>query len=132
MPLLFGYGTLRSDVGEHSYPVGKSLGFGRVTGQLWKIRNTYGEWAGVMEVEPGLDRGIRGETYGEVFEIEEYQLPDLDRREQATAKPPYYYRKLVDVRMVDGRVLRAFVYFAGPGRTTWVEKIPSGDWKDIL
>jgi len=125
--LLFGYGTLRSDLGEYSHPCShlSSLGFGWVEGELWHIENSFGRWAGVKEAKGAS-------AYGEVFEIFKTQLASLDGREQANAEPPYYVRKLVPVMMADGSKVEAYIYFSGDARTTYLERVASGDWKDFL
>jgi gamma-glutamylcyclotransferase (GGCT)/AIG2-like uncharacterized protein YtfP len=144
MSLLFGYGTLRSDLGEYSYPIGgcKSLGLGITKGELWYIQNYFGKWAGVKEL-PGEWNGVglhhrKNElaslVRGEVFDVlDEDNWHRLDRREGTHVKPPFYYRKLVKVRLADSKKpVDAFIYFAGPDQTDWLEQVPTGDWKDWL
>jgi gamma-glutamylcyclotransferase (GGCT)/AIG2-like uncharacterized protein YtfP len=127
--ILFGYGTLRSDLGQYSHPPGcPSLGFAVTPGELWYIQNNYGKWAGVKEV--GKDS--RSLVYGEIFEAPDDMWASLDRREGANSKPPYYYRKVVEVTLPDRTKIEATIYFAGPERTTWLEQVSSGNWKDWL
>lgn len=127
--LLFGYGTIRSDLGNYSAPPvgGKSIGFGRTKGELWKIRNSFGVWAGVKE-SPETSQSV----FGEVFEVSDQEWPKLDRREQVNANPPCYLRKQIEATMQSGRIVLAFIYFTGPGQTEWIKNIVSGDWRDEL
>jgi len=129
MPKVFGYGSLRSDLGRSfSYPPrGKSLGFGFTPGELWLICNTSGYWAGVKEVPETKLR-----VYGETFEVDDFELGVLDSREGINITPPCYYRKSVQVSLSSGEVIEAFVYFAGPDRTEWKKLIPSGHWRDLV
>jgi gamma-glutamylcyclotransferase (GGCT)/AIG2-like uncharacterized protein YtfP len=125
--LLFGYGTLRTDLGKYSGPQygTKSIGFGRTKGELWQAKIRGGEWAGVKEILNDAPDTV----YGEVFEVYGKKVwESLDRRE--SVENDCYYRKLVKVQMDDGRAVDAFIYFAGLRKTIWQKKIESGDWKD--
>jgi gamma-glutamylcyclotransferase (GGCT)/AIG2-like uncharacterized protein YtfP len=129
---VFGYGTIRSDLGSYSHPPSnmKSCGFGRAPGKLFRISNRYGIWAGVQE-------GGNGEVYGEVFTATENQegiLRSFDHREKTedVSSEPCYVRRLVPVKMEDGQTIEAYIYFAHLTNSKWLEEIPSGDWKDTL
>lgn len=130
--ILFGYGTLRTDI--HSGNAvdqykAKSLGFGYIKGELFQIRNKYGTWAGVKEVNN------ENKTYGEIFELPDEKLWDtIDYREQTEkySNPPFYYRKLVDITLENGKKIEGFVYFAGDKQTDWLQFVKHGDWKKFL
>jgi gamma-glutamylcyclotransferase (GGCT)/AIG2-like uncharacterized protein YtfP len=132
MKLLFGYGTLRSDLGSYSSPpvlMGKacySVGFGHVQGQLWRIQSSFGVWAGVLEAE------TRTEVYGEVFVIPENMWWSIDRREGLNLTPPMYIRKSVAVTLLDGYSVGAEIYFINPDANQFLDFVESGDWRDGL
>ena len=124
---VFGYGSIRNDLGNYGVvPKSlKSVGFGHIPFALYKILNPWGVWAGVKETE-------HGSTYGEVFFIEhkKWGLFDLDSREGAHPWFPFpaYIRKAINVRMVNGRTIKAWVYFANPKRVQFLKKVESGNW----
>lgn len=125
-PYLFGYGSIRSDIGIP--PSGcKSIGFGHVSGELWKIQNWWGVWAGLK----ASDETPAPTVLGEVFEItpgsEETFWKAVDRREQTERRA--YVRKPVEVKMKDGQVIQAEAYFAE--KCDWLERIKSGDWSQV-
>lgn len=126
---LFGYGTLRTDIepqhnAESKYGC-KSLGFGTTKGQLYEIENSFGVWAGVKEIDSG------DTVYGEVFEINDPKIFDkVDWREQVADN--FYYRKLVPIKMADGSIINAYIYFAHNQETKWLELVKHGDWKKHL
>jgi gamma-glutamylcyclotransferase (GGCT)/AIG2-like uncharacterized protein YtfP len=118
MKLVFGYGTMRSDCPHGSVPDGRSLGFGWTQGELWRVKNKFGTWAGVRS---GL-----GRVYGEVFEVNETVLARLDQRERISEG--FYARATSPVFVAGCRIpLTAEVYFAGR-RSKPVERIKTGDW----
>jgi gamma-glutamylcyclotransferase (GGCT)/AIG2-like uncharacterized protein YtfP len=137
--LLFGYGSLRSDLDSYSSPPAEiyrnrqgkfskkpceSLGFGTITGELWKIKNKSGVWAGVVEVDR-KDFTV----YGEVFKIDDFGL--IDTREGVNRIPPCYYRKIVTVKL-NRKSVKAWVYFVNTKDAKLIEFVPNGDWKFIV
>ncbi len=127
---LFGYGTLRTDIKGYGNTPSflKPLGFGEIQFPLYSISNSFGKWAGVKHNE-------KGQTFGQLFEIGfkdfDKAWKNLDYREQAESvrKDPYYFRRIVDVKLQSGQIIKAYVYFAHQDKTEFIKKIENGDWK---
>jgi gamma-glutamylcyclotransferase (GGCT)/AIG2-like uncharacterized protein YtfP len=111
--LLFAYGTLMKGLSRHRFLAGASFeGRGEVDGVLLSL-GSY----------PGLVQGT-GRVYGELYRLDQVEvLADIDVEEGYN-----FERRVTDVRCVDGRRARAWVYwYRGPRARA--RPVPEGDWR---
>lgn len=123
---IFVYGTLRSDAASVWHerlirPVGTVVGSGRVAGRLYDLG-----------LYPGLvpPRFCSERVRGEVWEVQASVIPALDRYEGTrpyVAPPAEYRRDRALVRMDDGRLISAWVYYYQLS-TGGARRIRSGDY----
>jgi gamma-glutamylcyclotransferase (GGCT)/AIG2-like uncharacterized protein YtfP len=115
MVKLFVYGTLRkSERREHLLKKYLFLGYARAKGYLLYDLGKY----------PGIVEGD-GEVVGEVYEISEKKLKELDWIEGV---PDLFRRELIEVVLENGETISAYTYIYN-GDVEEGELIPSGDWK---
>lgn len=128
--LMFVYGTLRKDVrGQVLSPLCRDwafLGYGTVGGRLYD----FGAYPGAVPSD-APDERVRGELYR--LPHPETMLPPIDRYEGCgddDEQPHEFERELVPVRMEDGSVETAWIYWYRPeprGRL-----LPSGDYLERM
>lgn len=117
---VFVYGTLRqgesNDINRFR-PIPRYLGLAFIAGTLYDL----GPY-------PGVILGGVGLVKGEVYEIGDELLPQLDRLEEvAPVSSGEYERRYVDVALVDRKVT-CLVYEINPDFVAGRRAIPSGDW----
>ncbi len=114
--LLFVYGTLRNggvnDI-RHKYPGAAFVGEASVGGRLYDM-------GGYPAIVPGTDKGM---VVGEVYEIDESTLAELDEFE-ATAD---YSREACEI-MLNGDPVSCWTYRPGAEKTAGKRLIERGDW----
>src|SRR5947207_1608067 len=125
---LFVYGTLRR-LSRH--PMARSLGEqarfmgqGSVAGRLYNL----GRYPGMTAAACAADRVV-----GDVYQLaDEDTIRELDRYENAESPlPSYFERGPAEVRLTDGRLLQAMVYWFR-GHVDETQRIASGDYRDVL
>jgi gamma-glutamylcyclotransferase (GGCT)/AIG2-like uncharacterized protein YtfP len=116
MVKLFVYGTLRKGERRNSILKGSQfIGYAKAKGfLLYKIEDF-----------PGMVEGD-GEVVGEVYEIPESLLKELDWIERV---PDLFRRELIEVMLEDGQVVSAYAYIYNGEIEDDDEIISSGDWK---
>lgn len=132
--LLFGYGTLRRDVGPESSPPDNaySLGYGTIPGRMHILAS---RWAGVIppQLVPQEEvQRIRGEVWFLMGSLEDHYWK-LNQREgyHEGRDTGRYIRRTVRVAMDDGGHHDASVYYVNPEYWRGVtEPYHSGDWLD--
>lgn len=123
---IFVYGTLRSDAASVWHerlirPTGTALGSGSVAGRLYDL----GSYPGLVP-----PRFISERVRGEVWEVQASIIPSLDRYEGTrphVAPPAEYRRDRALVRMDDGRLISAWVYYYQLS-TGGARRIATGDY----
>jgi gamma-glutamylcyclotransferase (GGCT)/AIG2-like uncharacterized protein YtfP/cation transport regulator ChaC len=116
---LFVYGTLRRHERNHHF-LKDAI---RVAEQAW----TYGELFDTHLGYPMLKASNTKKVYGEVYEISEVQLKEIDILEdyQEGSSENLYERVLQSV-FIDTKTIQAYVYLS---EKSCNQVIPSGDWK---
>jgi gamma-glutamylcyclotransferase (GGCT)/AIG2-like uncharacterized protein YtfP len=119
--LFFIYGTLRKGGRAHHFMDGaKFVGMGSVEGSIFHV-----------DQYPGLVIDDGGRVIGEVYEVGDSMVPELDRYEGCFESPPHYARVSIEVLLDEGRRVDAQVYeFLQLADSH--ERIDSGDWFEWL
>ena len=116
---LFVYGMLRQGGGysiTDRWPQARFVGEASLNGDLYDL----GQY-------PALVPGGTGDVIGEVYQIDENTLLQLDEFEA-----PAGYRRSEVTASVQGRPTMCWVYHPEPDRCAGARKIESGDWIDYL
>jgi len=122
--LVFVYGSLLEGLHNHSV-LGKHkklVGTGNIKGfNMWSINDAF---PAIMPVRKGI-------IVGEVYEVDDETMVDLDRLE---GNGFMYQRELVFVRMKDSELIRAwiYVYIRQDISKGICPFIPNGDWRTYL
>jgi len=122
MPKVFVYGTLRKNERNHHYLVNAK----RLAEQAW----TYGELHETSFDFPVLLRNEHKKVYGELYELSDEQLMNIDRLEgyHEDETNQLYDRQLVRI-YTDLDEHDAYVYVKGRAFHSEMKEIPLGDWK---
>ena len=131
---VFVYGSLRSDMFNYqTYLEGKVTENikGTIQGDLFHIENK-----GYPAVVPG-----EGEVVGEVMSFDDFEtvlkeLDELEAYEEGNEAENEYNRKVVDVEIAEGTVLKAYYYEYNPtaeyNKDDQLIQVEDGDWKHYM
>ncbi len=131
---VFVYGSLRTDMFNYkTYLDGKveeSIK-GTISGDLFHIKNK-----GYPAVIPG-----EGEVVGELMTFKDFEsvlkeLDELEAYEEGKESENEYNRKIVDVKIVEGTVIKAYYYEYNPSaeynKDDELVPVTDGDWKQYV
>lgn len=112
---VFCYGTLKRDFPAH-YLMGDSKFLGEATTQSRFVLYDHGGFPGLAETE-----GDKGCVHGELYDVSEAVLKDLDRYEGVS----HGLFRRGEVELIDGSTAMAYFYNR---ETDYSKIIPSGEW----
>ncbi|WP_209122552.1 gamma-glutamylcyclotransferase [Alkalihalobacillus sp. BA299] len=122
---LFVYGTLRKHENNSQFLKEAKC----VTEQAWTKGVLYDTGCGY----PAMKASSSKYVYGEVYEVNEEQLREIDRLEDyKESRSSNLYDRIIQSVFTDSGECKAFLYIASDQLTKLRQEIPLGDWKEYL